>query len=51
MSMWWDLSLRTAGWGKLLTRPPELSDSPTSRDILERVGEMHEESRILYISI
>jgi hypothetical protein len=25
-----------AGWGKLLTRPPELSDSSTSRDVWEK---------------
>jgi hypothetical protein len=31
-----------AGWGKLLTRPPELSGNPTSRDIWERVSEMGE---------
>jgi hypothetical protein len=28
--------------GNLLTRPPELSGSPTSRDIWERVGGMEE---------
>jgi hypothetical protein len=40
-----------AGWGKLLTRPPELSGNPTSRDIWERVGEMDEAVRILPKSI
>jgi hypothetical protein len=29
-----------AGWGKLLTRSPELSGIPTSRDIWERIGGM-----------
>jgi hypothetical protein len=27
-----------AVWGKLLTRPPELSGNHTSRDVWERVG-------------
>jgi hypothetical protein len=40
-----------ASWGKLLTHPPELSGSPTSRDIWEQVGGMDEGVRILYISI
>jgi hypothetical protein len=31
-----------AGWGKLLTRPLELSGNPTSRDIWKRVGGMYE---------
>jgi hypothetical protein len=31
-----------AGWGKLLTRPQELSGNPTSRDIWERVGGIDE---------
>jgi hypothetical protein len=35
-----------AGWGKLLTHPPQLSGNPTSRDIWERVGGMDEEVRI-----
>jgi hypothetical protein len=39
-----------AGWGKLLTRPPELSGNPTSRDIWVRVGGMDEGVRILRIS-
>jgi hypothetical protein len=30
------------GWENLLTRPPELSDNPTSRDVWERVGGMDE---------
>jgi hypothetical protein len=34
-----------AGWGKFSTRPPELSGSPTSRDIWERVGGMEEWSQ------
>jgi hypothetical protein len=37
-----------AGWGKLLSCPPELSGNPTSRDIWERVGMG---VRILLISI
>jgi hypothetical protein len=37
------------GWGKLLTRPPELSGNPVSRDIWERVGGMDEGVRILHI--
>jgi hypothetical protein len=40
-----------AGWGKLLTRPLELSGKPTSRDIWERVGGMDEGVRILLINI
>jgi hypothetical protein len=40
-----------AGWVKLLTRSPELSGSPTSRDIWERVGGMDEGVRISHISI
>jgi hypothetical protein len=40
-----------AGWGKLLTRPPELSGNPTNRDSWERVGGMAEGVRILHISI
>jgi hypothetical protein len=39
------------GLGKLLTRPPELSGNPISRDIWEQVGGMHEGVRILRISI
>jgi hypothetical protein len=39
-----------ARWGKL-TRPPELSGNPTSREILERVDGMDEGARILHISI
>jgi hypothetical protein len=38
------------GWEKLLTRPPELSSNPTSRDIWERVGGM-DGVRIFPISI
>jgi hypothetical protein len=33
---------KDAGLGKLLTRPPELSGHPTSRDIWERLGGMDE---------
>jgi hypothetical protein len=40
-----------AVWIKLLTRPPELSGSHTSRDIWEQVGGMKEGVRILRISI
>jgi hypothetical protein len=40
-----------AGWGKLLTRPPELSGRPTSRDIWKQVGVMDEGVRILLMSI
>jgi hypothetical protein len=40
-----------ANWGKLLTRPPELSGNLPSRDIWERVGGMGEGRRILHISI
>jgi hypothetical protein len=39
------------GWGKLLARPPELSGSHTSRDILEEIGGMYEGERILHISM
>jgi hypothetical protein len=39
------------GWGKLLTRSPELSSNPTSREIWERVGGTDEGERILNISI
>jgi hypothetical protein len=39
-----------ASWGKLVTRP-ELSGSPTSREICERVGGMDKGVIILYISI
>jgi hypothetical protein len=39
------------GWGKLLTRLPELSGNPTSRDIWELVGGMDEGVRILSTSI
>jgi hypothetical protein len=38
-----------AGWGKLLTHPPELSGNPTSRDIWEKVGGMDKGVRILPI--
>jgi hypothetical protein len=38
-------------WGKLLTRSPELSGNPTSRDIWDRVGGMDEGVRIFHISI
>jgi hypothetical protein len=31
-----------AGWGKLLTRPPELSSNSTNRDIWKRVGGVEE---------
>jgi hypothetical protein len=40
-----------ANWGKLLTRPPELSGSPTSRNIWEQIGGMDEGVRILRVSI
>jgi hypothetical protein len=40
-----------ASWRKLLTHPPELSGSPTSRDIWEQVEGMDEGVRILHISI
>jgi hypothetical protein len=40
-----------AGWGKLLTRPPEFSGSPASRDIWEEIGGMYEGERILHISM
>jgi hypothetical protein len=40
-----------AGWGKFLTHPPELSGSPTSRVIWEKVWGMDEGVRILHISI
>jgi hypothetical protein len=36
-------------WGKLPTRPPELSGNPTNRDIWERVEGM-DEVRISHIS-
>jgi hypothetical protein len=38
---WW---YGDAGWGKLLTRPPELSGNPTNRAIWEKVGGMDERS-------
>jgi hypothetical protein len=38
-----------ASWRKLLTYPPELSGSPTSRVIWEQVGRMDEGVRILLI--
>jgi hypothetical protein len=38
-----------AGWGKLLTHPPELSGNPTSRDIWGKVGGMDKGVRILPI--
>jgi hypothetical protein len=38
-----------AGWGKLLTCPPELSGRPTSRVIWEQVEGMDEGVRILPI--
>jgi hypothetical protein len=38
-----------ASWGKLLTDPPELSGSPTSRVIWEQVGRMDEGVKILHI--
>jgi hypothetical protein len=38
-----------AGWEKLLTCPPELSDNPTSRDIWKQRGGMDEGVRILPI--
>jgi hypothetical protein len=40
-----------AGRGKLQTHSPELSGSPTSRDIWERVDEMDEGLTILHIGI
>jgi hypothetical protein len=39
------------GWGKLLTRPPELSGNTTNRNDRERIGGMDEGVRILRISI
>jgi hypothetical protein len=39
------------GWGKFLTRLQELSDSPTSRDIKERLGGMDEGVKILLFSV
>jgi hypothetical protein len=38
------------GWENLLTRPPELSDNPKSRDIWELVGGM-DGVRILHFSM
>jgi hypothetical protein len=35
--------------GKLLTRPPELSDNPASRGIWKRLGGMDEGMRIMRI--
>jgi hypothetical protein len=40
-----------AGWEKLLTRPPDLSGNPTSKDIWKRVRGMDEGKRILRTSI
>jgi hypothetical protein len=40
-----------ADWRKLLTRPPELSGSSTSRNTWEQVRGMDEGMRILHISI
>jgi hypothetical protein len=40
-----------AGWGKLLTRPSELSGNLISRNIWEQVGGMDEGVKILHISI
>jgi hypothetical protein len=40
-----------AGWGKLLTRPPEFSGSATSRVIWEQVGGIDEWVGIFHISI
>jgi hypothetical protein len=40
-----------ANWEELLTHPPELSGSPTSRDILEQVLGIDEGVRILHNSI
>jgi hypothetical protein len=40
----------SGGWGKL-TRPPELSNSLTSRVMWEQVGVMDEGVRMLPISI
>jgi hypothetical protein len=40
-----------AGWGKVLTRSPELCGNPISRGIWERVGGINEGVRILRISI
>jgi hypothetical protein len=40
-----------AGWKKLLTRPPDFSGNPISRDIWEQVGGMEHGMRILLISI
>jgi hypothetical protein len=36
-----------SGWGKLLTRPPELSCDPISRVTWKKVGGMKEKARIL----
>jgi hypothetical protein len=38
-----------ASWGKLLTRPPALCNSPISRDIWEQVGGTDEGVRILRV--
>jgi hypothetical protein len=48
--MWKAIDDNDAGWGKLLTHPPELSGNPTNRDIWERFGGM-DGVRILHISI
>jgi hypothetical protein len=47
---WRSIVVVMAAREKLLTRPPELSGSPASRDIWERVGGM-DGVRILRISI
>jgi hypothetical protein len=39
------------GWGKFLTRSPELYGSPTSRYIRKQIGGMDEGVRTLHISI
>jgi hypothetical protein len=36
------------GWVKLLTRPPQLSGNPTSKDIWERAGGMDEGENFAY---
>jgi hypothetical protein len=40
-----------AGWGKLLTHPPELSGNPTGRDIWEQIQGMDEGMTIFPVSV